>query len=270
MTSLSITLIGAGNMGAALVGGWLKASDALTLTLVDPGPSERVTEWVDAGKVSLNPEPSLADILVIAVKPQIFGEVADSLQHWIGPDTLVLSVMAGIQIDMLQKRLGTERVIRAIPNTPGLIGQGVTLLAAPKNANDADIAMARQLLEPLGVVEGPMEESRLSAGMAISACSPAYVFLLAEAMAAAGEAEGLDPELAGRIARQAIQGSAALMASSDETFKELRRAVTSPGGTTQAALDVLMDENGIPSLMRKAVKAAILRDRELARDIRET
>ncbi len=264
MAGHSITLIGAGHMGMALAGGWLRVPGGPALIISDPQPTGAVRDWAETGRVRLNPDPAPADILVIAVKPQVYGAISQSLRDWAGPDTLVLSVMAGIGMDTLATDLGTARILRAMPNMPGLIGQGVTLLAAPPGARDKDMETARQLLEPLGSVEGPLPEDRLAAGMAISSCSPAYVFLLAEVMAAAGEAEGLEAGMAARIARRAVEGAAALMAASDETPRELRRAVTSPGGTTRAALDVLMAENGIPSLMDKAVKAVIRRDRELA------
>ena len=266
MDGLSITLIGAGHMGQALAGGWLKGQPDRSLTIVEPNPSDTIQAWADAGRIHLNPAPTSADILVVAVKPQIFTNIVAELSGWSGPQTLTISVMAGIQLHSLQEKLGTMRVVRAIPNTPGLIGKGVTLISVPKDGDPEDLAIATELLEPLGIVEGPVPEDRLAAGMAISSCSPAFVYLLAEVMAASGEAEGLDPELASRIARHAIEGAAAMMASSRETPQELRRAVTSPGGTTQAALDVLMDEGGFPSIMRKAVKAVIARDRELARN----
>lgn len=261
-----LALFGAGRMGSALAAGWLRGADAPSLSIIDLAPSDLVKGWERAARAVINPEPHAVDVLIVAVKPQVFGDVVEQIREWIGPKTLVLSIMAAVKIHTLQQKLGTERVARAMPNTPGAIGKGVTLLSVPPGLAGADVTAARQLLQPLGSVEGPMSEPDLVAATTVSGCGPAYVFLLAEVMAAAGVSQGLDPELAMRIAKDTITGGALLMEGSDETPEALRRAVTSPGGVTKEALDVLMDENGMPSLFRKALKAAAARDRELSKE----
>ena len=265
MAASPLVLIGAGHMGGALVEGWLKASRSRKPVLVDPKPSERVSAWAEAGRIRLNTAPQPAGTLVLAVKPQLFRSLAAEIEAWVGPDTLILSVMAGIRIDTLAKTFDTHRIVRVMPNTPAAIGQGVALLAAGSGADEADIETSRTLLASTGQVEGPMSEDLLSAATGLSGSGPAYVFLLAEALAGAGEAEGLEPELAERLAIHTIAGAAALMANAEESPRELRRAVTSPKGVTAAALDVLMDDNGLPSLFRKALRAATIRERALSR-----
>lgn len=257
-------LIGAGRMGAALAAGWLQDRARARPVLVDPAPSKIARDWAEAGRVQLNPTPQAAASVVIAVKPQAFVEAADGIRAWIGPKTLVISIMAGVTLAALARALGTAQVVRAMPNTPGAIGRGVTLLAAGEGTGHSDIAQAVRLLSPLGKVEGPIPEPQLSAATGLSGSGPAYVFLLTEVLAAAGEAEGLPADLAARLARETVIGTAALMDASEDSPEALRRAVTSPGGVTAAALDVLMAEKGMPSLFRKALKAASARDRALA------
>lgn len=261
-----IALIGAGRMGSALAEGWLRTKDRPALSVIDPKPSDRVLGWERAAIASINPEPHNVDILVVAVKPQIFGGVVDQLREWISPKTLVISIMAAVKLRTLQDRLGTQRVARAMPNTPGAIGEGVTLLCAPPGLIGSEVTAARQLLEPLGSVEGPMTEDELVAATTVSGCGPAYVYLLAEVMAQAGIDQGLNPDLAMRIAKKTVIGGASLMEASGETPAALREAVTSPGGVTKAALDVLMQEKAMPSIFTKALKAAAARDRELSEE----
>ena len=262
----TLALIGAGRMGSALAAGWLRSKNAPALSIIDPSPSATVKGWEQAAKARVNPAPHSVDVVVVAVKPQIFSEVENQIRDWIGPSTLVLSIMAAVKIRSLQERLGTDHIARAMPNTPGAIGKGITLLAMPPGLPGADVTAARQLLEPLGAVEGPMSEDDLLAATTVSGCGPAYVFLLAEVMAQAGAEQGLDPDLAMRLAKQTISGSAALMDAAEETPDALRRAVTSPGGVTKAALDILMGEGGMPSLFVDALKAAAARDRELSEE----
>ena len=262
----SIVLIGAGRMGAALATGWLSARNAPALSIIDPSPSDLVTDWAEAGKVSLNPAPAPAGTVVLAVKPQMFASVADSVKPFIGPKTLVISIMAGVRIGQMTDRLATQRVIRAMPNTPGAIGRGVTVFSTATGLTKADVEAAKRLLSPLGSVEGPVEEKYMSVVTGLSGSGPAYIYLLAEVMAEAGESEGLPRDLAERLAIQTVTGAAALMDQTGSKPVDLRKAVTSPGGTTQAALDILMDDGGMPILMRKAIRAAANRDRELSRD----
>lgn len=261
-----LTLVGGGRMGSALAGGWIQSGYDGPISIHDPNPSDQLKNWQADGKIALNPAPEPAGILVVAVKPQIFPTILDSIKAHVGPETLVLSTMAGITLDGLAEKLGTKRVARAMPNTPGLIGKGMTLLCLPQGASDGDAADLRALLTPLGDVEGPIPEDKLSAATAISGCGPAYGFLLAEVMAAAGVAHGLDKDMALRLAKKTVEGAGALMMASDEPPSKLRENVTSPGGVTKAALDVLMREDAMPSLMVEAVEAAIKRDRELSGD----
>lgn len=261
-----LTLIGGGRMGSALAGGWIKSGYAGGITIHDPAPSEQLKAWEAAGQITLNPAPKPADILVVAVKPQVFASLGEEIRTHIGPETQVLSIMAGITLDGLKSKLGTEHVARAMPNTPGLIGKGMTLLCLPVGASEPQARTLKELLIPLGAVEGPLPEDQISAATALSGCGPAYAFLLAEVMAAAGKAHGLDEALAMRLAKATVEGAGDLMMQADEPPSKLRENVTSPGGVTKAALDVLMRSDGMPSLMEEAVGAAIKRDRELSGD----
>ena len=266
MTDTHITLVGAGRMGSALAGGWLKAGQAGNIDIVDPSPAEIVQTWADQKQVRLNPEPNPSDVLVVAVKPQVFGQLADEIAARVGPETRVLSIMAGVTLETLEAKLGTQNVTRAMPNTPGLVGKGVTILCTKPGASSDAIAELTSLLAPLGQVEGPINQDLLPAATAISGCGPAYGFLLAEVMAAAGAAHGLDPELSMRLARKTVEGAGALMQGSDEEAATLRKNVTSPNGVTQAALEVLMSPEAMPSVFEKAVGAAIARDIALSKE----
>jgi len=253
-------------MGAALVRGWLKAKSRRKIAVIEPRPSEEILAWAAGGKILLNPPPAPAAMLVLAVKPQQFGAIAEVARGFLGPNTLVVSIMAGVRTAQVSRRLATSRVIRSMPNTPGSIGQGITVFSAQAGLPAADLEAASALLAPLGEVHGPVDESLMSAVTALSGSGPAYLFLLAETMAEAGESEGLPRALAQRLARRTIEGAAALMAASGDDPETLRRAVTSPGGTTQAALDILMDTGGMPRLLREALRAAAARDRQLSKE----
>ncbi|MFN3213821.1 MAG: pyrroline-5-carboxylate reductase [Henriciella sp.] len=266
MTDTHITLIGAGRMGSALAGGWLKAGLRGNIDIVDPAPAPIVQAWGSDGSVRLNPDREPAEMLVVAVKPQMFGSLADEIAARVGPDTHILSIMAGVTLATLEAKLGTTNVARAMPNTPGLVGKGVTILCTkPETSSDA-VDGLKALLAPLGEVEGPIGEDLLPAATAVSGCGPAYGFLLAEVMAAAGAAHGLDPALAMRLARKTVEGAGALMEGSEEEAATLRKNVTSPNGVTQAALEVLMSPEAMPSVFEKAVGAAIARDIALSKE----
>ncbi len=262
----SLVLIGAGRMGAALARGWLKGKSKRMIAVIEPRPSEEISAWAADGKILLNPPPAPAAILVLAVKPQQFAAIAEAARGFLGPKTLVVSIMAGVRIAQLSRQLETSRIIRSMPNTPGSIGQGITVLSSAPGLAAADLDAATALLAPLGEVHGPVDESLMSAVTALSGSGPAYLFLLAETMAEAGESEGLPRALAQRLARRTVEGAAALMAASGDDPESLRRAVTSPGGTTQAALDILMDTGGMPRLLRDALRAAAARDRQLSKE----
>jgi pyrroline-5-carboxylate reductase len=263
-------LIGAGRMGGAMMRGWLrdlKAAGLSSLVVVETQPDSDVQGAAKAGQIKLNPDPAVSDIVVLAVKPQSFGAVAADLKRWVGPDTLVISIMAGITIDRITKALGSQKVARAMPNTPGSIGKGVTGYSLSPACAKADGEATSHLLSELGPVVGPLAESNMDAVTAVSGSGPAYVFLLVETLAAAGKAAGLDEQTANALARQTIIGAGALLDDSPQSPAELRKAVTSPGGTTAAALEVLMANGALPNLMRHAVEAAVKRGAEVAKDV---
>lgn len=261
----SLTLVGAGRMGAALLHGWLKGP-VREISVVEPSPRPEILALAEEGRIRLNPAPSPSSILVMAVKPQQFAAVSAQAKAFMGPKSVAISIMAGVRLAQLSQRLGTDRVIRSMPNTPGAIGQGVTVFTAQQGAKPADLSAAREVLAPLGEVHGPVDEGMMSAVTALSGSGPAYIFLLAEVMAEAGVAQGLPRDLATSLARRTVEGAAALMADSGDSPEALRKAVTSPGGTTQAALDILMDTGGMPALFRNALSAAAARDRQLSQE----
>jgi pyrroline-5-carboxylate reductase len=256
-------------MGSAMARGWLsdlKAAGIGRLSVIEPSPGEDVSQAASDGLIALNPAPEVADILVLAVKPQGFAASVEGLKAWVSKDTLVVSIMAGVTIARIAAALGTPKVARAMPNTPGAIGMGATGFALSGACGDADSEATGRLLEPLGLVLGPLQESQMDAVTAVSGSGPAYVFLLVEALAAAGRSAGLDEPTANALARETIVGAGALLGDLAESPAELRKQVTSPGGTTAAALDVLMSAGGMPDLMRKAVDAAVRRGQELAKE----
>lgn len=265
----SIALVGAGAMGGALVRGWIEAvrkGGGLTLTVVEPNFDPALERELDAVGAVLNPpDPGPADVLVLAVKPQQFAEAAAASRRFVGPQTLVLSVMAGITIDALARELGAQRVFRCVPNTPARIGRGVTAYVASPPCTAADRQLVEQLLEPLGAVEPIAAERLMDAVTAVSGSGPAYVFLLAEVLAVAAEQEGLDRDTAARLASRTVAGAGALMLETGETAGALRKQVTSPGGTTEAALDILGAADGLAPLLRRAVAAATKRSRDLGK-----
>lgn len=262
-------LAGAGRMGSAMARGWLQdlgAAGVAKLSVLEPEPGEDVVEAANAKLIALNPPPEPADILILAIKPQGFTGSIDGLKAWVSPQTLVVSIMAGVTISRIASALGCPKVARAMPNTPGAIGMGATAFALSEACGDAESVATGKLLEPLGLVIGPLKETQMDVVTAVSGSGPAYVFLLVEALAAAGKAAGLDEATANALARETIIGAGALLGEFAESPSELRKAVTSPGGTTAAALDVLMAGGGMPDLMRKAVDAAVRRGAELAKE----
>jgi pyrroline-5-carboxylate reductase len=265
----SIALVGAGAMGGALVRGWIEAvrkGGGLTLTVVEPNFDPTLERDLDAVGAIINPpEPGPVDIIVLAVKPQTFPNTVEATRKFVGPDTRVMSIMAGVTIETLQRQLGVQRVIRCVPNTPARIGRGVTAYVCAHECTAGDRELVEQLLEPLGTVEPIAAERLMDVVTAVSGSGPAYVFLLAEVLAAAAEQEGLDRETAMRLASRTVAGAGALMLETGETAGDLRKQVTSPGGTTEAALDVLGGNGGLAPLLRHAVSAAAARSRELGR-----
>lgn len=262
-------LIGAGRMGSAMARGWLgdlAGAGISRLSVVELAPGDDVREAAASGHVALNPAPEPADLLILAIKPQSFGGSAYALKAWVGPQTFVVSIMAGLTTAQISAALGCEKIARAMPNTPGAIGMGATGFALSEACDDDEAEMTSALLEPLGLVVGPLKESQMDAVTAVSGSGPAYVFLLVEALAAAGRAAGLHEADANALARETIIGAGALLSEFAEAPADMRQQVTSPGGTTAAALDVLMAPGGMPDLMRKAVEAAVKRGAELAKE----
>jgi len=261
----SIALVGAGAMGGALVRGWIEAvrkGGGLTLSVVEPNfdpELERALETV--GGVVNPPDRGPVDVLVLAIKPQAFVTVAAEARRFVGPDTRILSVMAGVPMEALARELGGQRVIRAMPNMPAKIGRGVTAYVASPACTPQDRELVEQLLEPLGTVEPIAAERLMDVVTAVSGSGPAYVFLLA----AAAEQEGLDRETAMRLASATVAGAGALMLETGETPGALRKQVTSSGGTTEAALDILGAGDGLGPLLRRAVSAAAQRSRDLGK-----
>lgn len=265
----SVALVGGGRMGGAMLRGWAERKLEIELTLFEPIPSPELAELVGSRGWRLNPDPLLVgsvDAVIVGVKPQSFAIACEQTIKLItAPHTLVVSIMAGLSTVKIGEATNATRVIRAMPNTPGQIGQGITAYYLGQTVSAADEAFAIQLLEPLGDVEKLTAEKQMDAVTAVSGSGPAYVFLLAEALAAAGEAGGLERGLSERLAWQTVIGSAALMEQSGQTPQELRRAVTSPEGTTAAAIDVLTAGGGLVKMMRRAVEAAAYRSRQLGK-----
>ncbi len=258
-----LVLLGCGKMGSALLAGWLArglAPDAVHV--IEPSPSD----WLRGVGVHLNgPLPESPAVAVLAVKPQMMGAALPALARLAGSGTLFVSIAAGTSLATLAAALGGEPcIVRAMPNTPAAVGQGITALIGNARAGAGDMAMAEALMAAVGQVVRLESEAQMDAVTGLSGSGPAYVFHLIETMAAAGEAEGLPPALALDLARATVAGAGALAVASGEAPGVLRENVTSPGGTTAAALAVLMDEAaGFPPLLRRAVAAAAARAREL-------
>ncbi len=261
-----LLLVGAGKMGQAMLDGWLARGLAPKKSaVIDPQPAKTVKALTRRG-VALNPKKaSEAAAIVIAVKPQTAPDVVPALAASVGKNTLVVSIMAGRTLDFLAERLpkGTA-IVRAMPNTPAAIGRGITVAVGNKNVSAKQRKLAADLLAAIGTVEWVTDEKLMDAVTAVSGSGPAYVFLLAETMAQAGVAAGLPAPLAAKLARETVAGSGELLHRSTLDAATLRQNVTSPGGTTAAALAVLMGPGGFEPLFEKAIAAATQRGRELA------
>ena len=263
----TIVLAGAGKMGGAMLSGWLaQGLEAKNVVVIEPHPSDDIRALAAKG-VRLNPAAKDAGhvaTLVVALKPQIFREAGPGLKPFAGPSTLVVSIMAGTTIAAIADVCGGS-VVRAMPNTPAAIGRGITVAVAAKNVGAAQRAVADGLLRATGSVEWVDDEGLMDAVTAVSGSGPAYVFLLAEELARAGVAAGLPEALATKLARETVAGSGELLHRSELSSATLRQNVTSPGGTTAAALEVLMGADGLQSLLTRAVAAATRRSKELAK-----
>jgi pyrroline-5-carboxylate reductase len=262
-----LVLVGAGKMGGALLEGWLRLGlNPKNVAVLEPQPAAELAALAQRG-LKLNPDPktlSDATAVVIAIKPQVAAQAVPALAPLMSPSTVVISIMAGRTLQFLAAALKRPcALIRAMPNTPAAIGRGITV-AVPRDATAAQRALADRLLAATGAVEWVDDEALMDAVTAVSGSGPAYVFLLAEALAKAGVAAGLPAPLAAKLARETVAGSGELLHRSPLDAAVLRENVTSPGGTTAAALAVLMGENGLNALMTRAIAAATTRSRELA------
>ncbi len=260
-----LVLLGCGKMGSAMLEGWLgRGLSPKSAWVIEPQPSD----WLKGQGVRLNEGlPANPAIVLIAVKPQMMGEALPGLKALGGGETLFVTVAAGTRIETYEAVLGAKTpIVRAMPNTPAAIGKGITAICGNAHATEAHMAMAEDLLSAVGQVVRLEGEHQMDAVTAVSGSGPAYVFHLIETLAAAGVAEGLSPDLALHLARATVAGAGALAEASSEGPGQLRVNVTSPGGTTAAALAVLMDEaTGFPPLLKRAVHAAAERGRELGK-----
>lgn len=264
----SIVLIGAGNMGGAMLSGWLKSGiKGSEITVIDPGPSPSMAKMISdngATHVTAAPEGMKAGVLFLAVKPQMMDAVLPPLKSLVGPETVVVSVAAGTTLGFMAARLGEAAMVRAMPNTPAMIGRGVTGAFANSRVSAEKRAIVHNLLKVSGPVEWVETEGDIDAVTAVSGSGPAYVFYLVECMAEAGRKAGLQADLAMRLARETVAGAGELLHQSPDEAAKLRQNVTSPGGTTAAALSILMAEDGMQPLFDKAIAAARKRAEELA------
>ncbi|HEY8004286.1 MAG TPA: pyrroline-5-carboxylate reductase [Phenylobacterium sp.] len=259
-----ILMLGAGRMGGAILEGWAraKAFAPAELMIVDPQPSEVARAAERAGAAINPPEAELAKArtVLLCVKPQLWQEAAAQTAPWLGADALVVSIAAGVKSADLARAFGERPVARVMPTTAAAIGQGTASVFAEA---PVALARARALFEPLGTVVELADEAQMHAATAVSGSGPAYLYAFVEALEAAGVSAGLPPRDAARLARSTIIGAAVLMARPGAEPTDLRRQVTSPGGTTEAALNVLLSDHGLPPLLREAVVQAVRRSKEL-------
>ena len=262
-----VVLMGAGKMGLAMARGWMAAGlPPNQLVLVDPKPADAALEFAREHDLRLLETPIgiLVHVLVLAVKPQIMREVLAGVAAAVGPHTMVLSIAAGVQISTIAGALSSKRIVRAMPNTPAQVGKGITG-AVGSGITESDRGVAEALLQAMGKVLWFESEKSLDAVTAVSGSGPAYVFYLVETLAAAGMRHGLDERAAMQLARETVVGAAALMDADPLPAAQLRANVTSPNGTTAAALSVLMAPDGLEQLVERAVYAAKKRSEELGR-----
>ena len=268
-----IGLLGAGRMGSALAQGWLRKSrssvNADQIVLIDPRPGVGAQGLIEERGVSCVPAltsevAATLGTLVVALKPDLVRSTLSAVNDDLPTDALVISIAAGVPLRTLTAALPDRPIVRAMPNTPAAIGEGVSVCVANETADTKPLMrQTEKLLKPAGLVEWIADERMMDAVTAVSGSGPAYVFLFTEALAAAAEAEGLPRELALTLAKQTVIGAGAMMKAGLGEPDELRRNVTSPNGTTQAGLDALMSGGGLPGLVRNAVAAAERRGRQM-------
>jgi pyrroline-5-carboxylate reductase len=264
----TLLLVGCGQMGSAMLRGWVAREAASSYVVVEPAgahpsfagaPGISWHHSADELGSELRPEA-----IVFAVKPQVIDAVLPPYRRWAGSGAVCLSIAAGTTIAGIARHLGKAPIVRAMPNTPAAIGRAITVACPNAHVTPAHRLLCDTLLAAIGESAWVEDEALMDPVTAVSGSGPAYVFLLIEALAAAGEREGLPADLALRLARETVAGAGELARAASEGPARLRENVTSPGGTTRAALDVLMNENGLPALLRRAVAAATARSRELA------
>ena len=256
----NLVLIGCGKMGAAMLRAWQNSDLHLQSTVIDPYADNADYKQISDAKNEI----SSADIIILAIKPQIMGEICKDLAPHLSENTVLLSIAAGTEVGSLQKPFSQlQPIIRAMPNTPAAIGKGITVAVANEHVSDNQKALAEALLRCTGQFEWIADEGLMNAVTALSGSGPAYIFYLIETLAKTGEEIGLPPALAETLARQTVIGSAALAEAEAATdASSLRESVTSPSGTTEAALEVLMD-GALEEVYRKALKAAVKRGKTL-------
>ncbi|MGH7114074.1 MAG: pyrroline-5-carboxylate reductase [Stellaceae bacterium] len=264
----TLVLVGCGKMGSALLHGWIAKGAASRFLVVEPAgqplglAAHSEISWHGSAKeLPVEPAP---DAIIFAVKPQVVDQVLPDYRRWARPRTLFVSIVAGKTIAGMARHLGPASLVRTMPNTPAAIGRGITVACANARVTVEQRRLCDELLAAAGESAWVEDEALLDAVTAVSGSGPAYVFLLIEALAQAGRTVGLPPELAARLARSTVAGSAELARLAEESPAQLRENVTSPGGTTSAALDILMAEDGLAPLISRAVAAAAARSRALA------
>ncbi|HVC54222.1 MAG TPA: pyrroline-5-carboxylate reductase [Stellaceae bacterium] len=264
----TLILVGCGQMGSAMLRGWVSGAAARRFAVVEPAGAPAALAPVPEiswHKTAADLPGDLApDAVVFAVKPQAIDDVLPPYRRWARPQTVFMSIAAGTTIAKLARHLGDAAIVRAMPNTPAAIGRAITVACANPRVTAAQRELCEALLAAIGESAWVADEALMDAVTAVSGSGPAYVFLLIEALAEAGTKAGLPADLALRLARATVAGSGELARLSPESPARLRENVTSPGGTTRAALDVLMGEGGLAPLMERAVAAATRRSRELA------
>ncbi len=266
--NFSVMLVGAGNMGGAMLKGWIaNGMRPENITVLDPVPSEKMKNTLLKSKIWHAESPkgmSAPDVLLLAIKPQMMDEVLPQLGELVAEKTVVVSVAAGTRLATICDTLGDVSAIRVMPNTPSLVLRSMSVGCPNAKTTDAQLARVDSLMSAIGKIEWVDDEKLIDAVTAVSGSGPAYVFHLAECMAEAGVAAGLPRELAMTMAIQTVSGAGELLNQSDDEPAVLRKNVTSPNGTTAAALEVLMAEDGMSPLLEKAIMAAKNRSEELS------
>lgn len=264
IASRGMVVLGCGKMGGAMLSGWLAGGlPGSSVYVIDPFPSDMV---LASGVVVNGDLPDNPAVVLVAVKPQMMAMALPQIQRFGGGGSLVVSVAAGTPIAVYEQMLGQGTpVVRAMPNTPAAVGRGITALVGNAHASSTHTALAKALCAAVGQTVTLESESQMDAVTGVSGSGPAYVFHMIECLAAAGEAQGLAPDLAMTLAKATVAGAGSLAMQADEDPAQLRRNVTSPNGTTQAGLEMLMDANvGLPPLIAKTVAAATNRSKELS------